>query len=458
MTDIIAELKQLVGEENVLDTDAARQRTLMWDTNQPCLAKALVRPCNTGEVSAILKLCHERRQSVVPYGGLTGLVQGSVTNPDDIAVSFGRMNNIEETDATAKTMTAQAGVTMQRAQEAADKAGLFFPVDIGARGACEVGGFVSTNAGGTKVIRYGMTRDCVLGLEAVLADGTIISSMNRYIKNNSGFDLKQLFIGSEGVLGVITRVVFRLSIKSTSHNVALVACRDYPTVIRLLDSAHAMLGSSLSGFEVMWDGFYRKATKPLGRQMSPFDEPHSVYVILETMGIDARSDEENFTDALEKMFEESLVEDAVIAKSAKERDDIWAIRGEVEWLVKNAQNFDVSLRSSDVGLYIDDVSNCIKKDCPGAFIAFFGHLGDNNLHMSVLADGENADVELVVERHVYECLGPYQGAISAEHGIGLEKKSYLSISRSPQEIALMKTLKTTLDPNNILNPGKVLDV
>lgn len=196
--DLLRKLRQIVGDSNVLTGAAARGRKTVWETHQPCLAKALLRPSDTAEVAAIMALCFEHGQSVVPYGGLTNLVQGCVTTPDDIALSFEKMNKIEEVDTTAHTMVAQSGVTMLAAQDAADANGLFFPVDIGARGTCMLGGNVSSNAGGTKVIRYGMVRDSVLGLEVVLADGTVVSSMNKFIKNNSGFDLKHLFIGTEG--------------------------------------------------------------------------------------------------------------------------------------------------------------------------------------------------------------------------------------------------------------------
>jgi len=456
MADIIAKLGEITGPENVRTGADAGRPTPMWETHQPCEARVVVRPRSTVDLAAVMKLCHERGQPVVPYGGLTNLVQACATTADDIVVSFENMADIEETDPTALTMIAQAGVTMRQAQEAAQAQGLFFPVDIGARDACEVGGFVSTNAGGTKVIRYGMTRDCVLGLEAVLADGTVISSMNRYIKNNSGFDLKQLFIGSEGVLGIITRVVFRLSVQPLTHNVALVAATQFDEVVRLLGSMQQLLGTSLTGFEVMWDSFYSKATKPAGRQDSPFEDTYPIYVIVESMGINRRGDDDQFMAALSSAMEDDLIVDAVIAKSDKERNAIWAIRGEVEWLVTSAQNFDVSLRSNDVAAYVDDINRGILAELPAAEIAAFGHLGDNNLHISVLAHSDRDDAVAVVERNIYECLRPYQGAVSAEHGIGLEKRAWLPISRSEEEIALMRSLKATMDPKNILNPGKVL--
>jgi len=457
-SDIISELKCIVGDGEVLTGSDASARTTVWETHQPCLAQAVVRPSSTGQVAAIMESCFAHGQSVVPYGGLTNLVQGCATTPDDIALSFEKMNAIEEVDTTAHTMTVQAGVTMLAAQEAADENDLFFPVDIGARGTCMLGGNVSSNAGGTKVIRYGMMRDSVLGLEVVLADGTVVSSMNRFIKNNSGFDLKHLFIGTEGVLGLITRIIFRLSIKPQTHNVALVACDDYAQIVAVLNKAKTLLGSSLCGFEVMWQDFFETVTQPIGKLRSPFSEAYPLYAIVEAMGTRPGADDENFAAVLGEMIESELIVDGVIAKSDKEREEIWAIRGEVEWLVKDCYNFDVSLAVADVGQYIDQVMSRIHGDIPDALIAAFGHLGDNNIHVSVLCDGVKTTHALTIEKHVYESLIPYKGAISAEHGIGLEKKPYLSISRSAEEIELMKSLKRSMDPKNILNPGKVVSL
>ncbi len=456
--NIISELTAIVGDADVLTGTDASERATAWQTHQPCRAQAIVRPGNTEQVAAIMKTCFAAGQSVVPYGGLTNLVQGCATTPDDIALSFEKMNAIEDIDTTAHTMTVQSGVTMQAAQEAADERDLFFPVDIGARGTCMLGGNVSSNAGGTKVIRYGMMRDSVLGLEAVLADGTVVSSMNRYIKNNSGFDLKHLFIGTEGVLGLITRIIFRLSVKPQTHNVALVACTEYDRVVAVLNKAKSMLGSSLCGFEVMWHDFFEQVTQPAGKHRSPFSESHLLYAIVESMGTRPGTDDEDFESVLSEMIESDLIADGVIAKSAKERDAIWAIRGEVEWLVNDCYNFDVSLPVADVGEYIDQVKSSIRADLPDAVVAAFGHLGDNNIHIAVLCAGVRTTHASKVEKHVYESLIPYQGAISAEHGIGLEKKPYLAISRSPEEIELMKSLKRSMDPKNILNPGKVISL
>ncbi len=451
--NLVERLQAVLGAEHVVP--GAEVPPSPWETHQPFRGRFMLTPTCTEQISAALGICNQAEQPVVPIGGLTNLVQGCATESGDVGLSLARMNAIEEIDSVAQTMTVQAGVTLREAQLAADAAGLYFPVDIGARDNCTLGGNVATNAGGTKVIRYGMIRDSVLGLEAVLADGTVVSSMNRYIKNNSGFDLKHLFIGTEGTLGIVTRIVFRLSVTPTSHNVALLAAQSYEDVVGILHRARAALGASLCGFEVMWNEFYSKATRPAGPRPSPLPVDLPFYAIVEAMGNDPDRDDAAFESALSGLFDGNLASDGVVAKSDKEREAIWAIRHEVEWLVRDAFNFDVSLRIADVGAYIEDITTRIEADVPGAFVAAFGHLGDNNIHVSVLA--ENAGSRETVQNHVYAALRPYSGAISAEHGVGLEKRAYLPISRSAEEIALMGSLKRMMDPKNILNPGKVVD-
>ena len=457
-TEIIEILREIVGDGGVQCGDAIVDRSATWDTNQPCHARAVVCPTSTEQVSAIMRACHAARQTVVPYGGLTNLVQAAATAPDDIALSFEKMCAIEEVDETARTMTVQAGVTMREAQERADAAGFYFPVDIGARDNCMLGGNVSTNAGGTRVIRYGMIRDSVLGIEAVLADGTVVSSLNKYLKNNTGFDLKQLFIGTEGVLGLVTRIVFRLRVRPRSHNVALVACNEFPRVVELLAECREKLGDNLTGFEVMWDNYFHEVVAPVGRQVSPIEPKHRFYIIIEATGIDAERDDEAFETALAGMFESDLVADGAIAKSDAEREAIWAIRHDVEWILGDAMDFDVSLPIDDVYAYTEEMSARIRADIDNVKVVTFGHLGDNNIHISVQCEGARTDRLGVIEKHVYGSLEPYRGAISAEHGIGIEKRAWLPVSRSPEEIELMRTLKRALDPRNILNPGKVIEL
>jgi FAD/FMN-containing dehydrogenase len=267
-----------------------------------------------------------------------------------------------------------------------------------------------------------------------------------------------LFIGTEGVLGLITRIVFRLGVRSQSHNVALVACDDYAAVLAVLDKARQGLGSALCGFEVMWDNFFDQVVQPIGKLSSPVAAGHRFNLIIEAMGTRPESDDDTFEAVLTDMLESNLIADGAVAKSGNERDAIWAIRHEVEWVVKDAFVFDVSLPVASVNEYVDTITMKIRSDIHDARIAVFGHLGDNNIHISVLSDSRTAEVARVIERHIYESLVPYKGAISAEHGIGLEKKDYLSISRTAAEIELMRTLKRTLDARNILNPGKVISI
>lgn len=457
-SEIVEILKEIVGSDGVQTGGDIVDRSAIWGTNQPCRARAVVCPTSTGQVSAIMRACFAARQTVVPFGGMTNLVQAAATTPDDIAISFEKMSVIEEVDRTARTMTVQAGVTMRDAQERADEEGFYFPVDIGARDNCMLGGNVSTNAGGTRVIRYGMIRDSVLGIEAVLADGTVVSSLNKYLKNNTGFDLKQLFIGTEGVLGLITRIVFQVQVRPKSHNVALVACNEYSQVVELLRQSRERLGNSLSGFEVMWDNYFHEVVQPVGRHASPIEPLHRFYIIIEATGIDVRYDDEAFESALAAVFESDLVADGAIAKSAAEREAIWAIRHDVEWILGDAMDFDVSLPIEDVFEYTEKMSAGIKADIEDAKVVTFGHLGDNNIHISVQCDGARTDRLECIEKHVYEKLREYRGAISAEHGIGIEKRAWLPVSRSPEEIGLMKTLKRAMDPENILNPGKVIEL
>jgi FAD/FMN-containing dehydrogenase len=455
--DILAELTNIVGERRILTGAEVAGREFPWDTHDSCDAKAIVMPESTAEVAAIMRACNRVGQTVVPFGGATNLVQGCATSSDDIVLSLERLNRIENVDASARTLVAGAGTTLRAAQEAAAEATLFFPVDIGARDSCQLGGLVAMNAGGNKVIRYGMTRDTVLGLEAVLADGTVISSMNRYIKNNSGFDLKHMFIGSEGVLGIITRLVFRLRATARSHNVALLACDKFEDVVAALETASSTLPNTLTAFEVMWNSFYELAVQPRGRLAAPLEPGQAHYVLIETMGVDQEQDGQAFEAMLEDLMEKGLLADGMMAKSDKERELIWQIRDEVEPVIGGAHNFDVSLRSADVGDYVDKVDAAISRQYPDASVIGFGHLGDNNVHVSVSGIEWSEDSIGHVEKVIYGCLEPFAGAISAEHGIGLEKRNYLSISRTDAEIELMRVLKRTLDPKNILNPGKVVD-
>jgi len=424
-----------------------------------CRAMAIVRPRDTAEVSAVLELCHRHNQAVVTHGGLTGLVGGAKAGPGEIVLSLERMNRLGPVDTINRTLTVEAGVPLQKVQESAEQAGLLFPLDLGARGTATIGGTISTNAGGNGVIRYGMMREQLLGVEAVLADGTIISSMNSVIKNNTGYDLRQLFVGSEGTLGVVTRAVLRLRPLPRSQNTALVAIDSFGKLSQFLQTMDSALGGTLSAFEVMWNDFYALIIGDGTKHGTPLDAAHPFYVLLESTGGNPEQDHARFEESLHEAFEQSLVADAVIAQSKQQRNDLWAIRDDIDGLFARLSPpiaFDVSLGIPQMDDYVREVRSQLSMIWPDVKMVTFGHLGDGNIHLVIGVGSRTPETLQTVENMVYTELGRRDGIVSAEHGIGLEKRAYLSHSRSVEEINLMRTIKTAMDPKNILNPGKIL--
>jgi len=456
MTDILDQLTQALGSDCVLTGEDVHNRQAGIWRSDTIKAKALLRPRSTAQVSQALALCDACGQSIIPHGGLTGLVRSADTTADDIVLSLERMNRIEEINAVDRTMVVQSGVILQRLQEAADEHDLMFPLDLGGRGSCTIGGNISTNAGGNRVIRYGMTRDMVLGLEAVLADGTVVSSMNQMIKNNAGYDLKQLFIGTEGSLGIVTRAVLRLREKPTSQSTLLVAVDEFAKLSQFLKHMDASLGGTLSAFEVMWNNFYTLVTTPPAENQAPISRDHPYYVLVEAMGADPAAVEA----AMAAAYEKDLLADAVLAQSEAQRLQLWSLRDSVEQTNRFAPvyTFDVSMRISLMEGYLAQVNERLQSRYAQVNNFTFGHMGDGNLHLVISVGAGGPETRRGVESCVYEPLAGIQGSVSAEHGVGLEKKPYLGISRSPEEIALMRTIKKALDPNGILNPGKIFDV
>ncbi|MDH4175006.1 MAG: FAD-binding oxidoreductase [Betaproteobacteria bacterium] len=457
-SSLLARLKAALPADALVAGDGLAGRTEDWMHLQPIRARLLLRPASTGEVSAALALCQAAGQPVITHGGLTGLVHGTDTTPADVVLSLERMRNIESIDPLQRVAVVEAGVTLQQLQEAADEQGLAFPLDLGARGSATLGGNASTNAGGNRVLRFGMTREMVLGLEVVLADGTVVPAMNRLIKNNSGYDLKQIFIGAEGTLGVITRLVLRLREKPSRQDVAFAAVPGFDALAALLKHMDRSLGGGLSAFEVMWPDFYELVTTPPANGRPPVPQGSPFYVLIESMGGESTADTGRFQSALEKAVEDGLVADAVVAQSQAEVAAIWALRDDVMQTARWGLpfTFDVSLPIADMAAYVDRVKARLRANWPSVRAFVFGHMGDGNLHLVISPDGLPADARAALERIVYAPLQALGGSISAEHGIGLEKKAWLPISRSPAEIALMRTLKQALDPRGILNPGRVV--
>ena len=457
--NIVESLRELIGAAAVLDAaDTATRSAGVWRPDN-LQAAALARPASTQEVAKVMAWCHANDVSVVTHGGLTGLVHGGDAGPEQVIRSLERMRQIDEINTVQRTATVEAGVILQTLQEAVEEQALMFPLDLGARGTATLGGNAATNAGGNRVIRYGMMRDMVLGLEVVLADGTIVSSMNHLIKNNAGYDLRQLFIGSEGTLGVITRLVLRLREQPSARDMAIVGLESFDKVAAFLKHMDHSLGGTLSAFESMWQEFYQLVTTAPAKGKPPIAQDYPFYVLVESQGADRELDTQRFNNAMEAAYENGLIVDAAISQSESDCEAFWSLRDDVEQVMHGGFPiiFDISLPIGEMEQYTSTLKAQMGDAIGEHKLWIFGHLGDGNLHINVQVPVEDyMRLRPIVEQQVYAPLAAFQGSVSAEHGIGLEKKPYLGISRSENEVALMRTLKTALDSKGILNPGKVI--
>jgi FAD/FMN-containing dehydrogenase len=427
----------------------------------PVRPLAVIRPDTPQGVAEALRICSGHGIAVVPQGGLTGLAGGAHPIAGAVALSLERLVGIEEIDPATATMTVRAGTPLEVIQRAADEAGFFVPLDLGARGSCSIGGNLGTNAGGNRVIRYGMAREMVLGLEVALADGTLMTSLNKMIKNNAGYDLKQLFIGSEGTLGVITRAVLKLQPRPGCTMAALCGVETYGEVLQLLGAARRGLGPLLSAFEVMWPDYWHAATVRVKGIRRPVEGEHGFYVLVEAQGLDEAIDAPRFQAWIEAQFEAGIVADAAIARSRQDVLDFWRTRdaaGEFQTVLGPHCAFDIGLPVDRMDDFAVACRAGLDKDIPNMLSVYYGHIGDGNLHIVALSEGANEQPSGEINRIVYETVRAFGGTISAEHGIGTVKKPYLPFTRNAEELALMARIKTALDPHGILNPGKVFDL
>lgn len=421
----------------------------------------VARPNDPRGFADAMTICARHGVPVVPQAGLTGLAGGAHPLEGAVAISFERFSGIEEIDPASATMTVRAGTPLETIQRAADEAGFFIPLDLGARGSCLIGGNLGTNAGGNRVIRYGMAREMVLGLEYVLPDGTLITGLNKMIKNNAGYDLKQLFMGSEGTLGMITRAVLRLYPKPGCTCAALCGLGGYEDVLGLLAAARRGLGPMLSAFEVMWPDYWHEATVTVPNIRRPIEGDHAFYVLVEMQGMDEALDAPRFEAWLEGQFEAGLIEDAAIARSLADVAAFWRTRdaaGEFGTVLGPHSAFDIGLPVRAMDDFAKECRAGLAKALPGCLSVYYGHIGDGNLHIVALVPGAAEQPGKAISEIVYTTVGQHGGTISAEHGIGLVKKPYLSLSRSEGELALMRRLKRALDPRGVLNPGKVINM
>lgn len=460
--------RQAIGTPHVLiEADETAPYLTDWRRRYTGKAQAVLRPASTDEIAAIVRLCNQFKVAIVPQGGNTGLVLGSI--PDDsgtaIVLTLTRMNQIRAIDPVNHTMTVEAGCILQRVQQAAADADCLFPLSLGSEGSCTIGGNLSSNAGGTAVLRYGNARELCLGLEVVTPQGEILHGLRGLRKDNTGYDLRDLYIGAEGTLGVITAAVLKLFPQPAAQRTALAALRSPDDALRLLTLAQKRCGSALTGFELMSAYCLTLVGKHFPHMHLPFAEEHTQYVLLELS--DSESEEHANTlleNVIGDALEQDIIQDAIVASSIAQSRSIWDFREHIP-LAQAAEGsnikHDVSLPISSIAEFLHSTDPLLQQAFPGARMVTYGHLGDGNLHYNVAhpEDQSNSSFlaqQAAVNRVVHDNVQRFNGSISAEHGIGVLNRDELQRYKSETEMTLMRTLKHALDPLNIMNPGKLI--
>ena len=470
MQDLIETLRQIVGAAHVLTEGDLSAWELDWRRRVHGKALAVVRPANTQEVAAVVKACAAAGAPIVPQGGNTGLSVGSTpdTSGREVVLSLTRLNAVRALDTDNLTLTVEAGCILQNVQEMADKAGLLFPLSLAAEGSCTIGGNLGTNAGGTQVLRYGNTRDLCLGLEVVTPQGEVWDGLRGLRKDNTGYDLRDLFIGSEGTLGVITAATLKLYPRPAAQLTAWAAVPSMEQAVRLLALAHQHLGAGLTGFEVMGRFALQLVDKHMPQLRVPFIDQEAVQwgVLLENS--DSESEDHaraRFEALLETAFEAGCVQDAVVAENIAQAHQLWHIRESIPLAqAEEGLNIkhDISVPISRIPAFVEHADALLTREIPGVRLVNFGHLGDGNLHYNVQApEGGDAkaflrDQEDRVNHLVYEAVAQFGGSFSAEHGVGALKTDKLARYQSPVALSMMRAIKQALDPQNLMNPGRVL--
>ena len=470
MTSLIDTLRNLVGAPHVLTEGDLSAYEMDWRKRIQGKALCVVRPGSTEQVAAVVKACAAAGVSIVPQGGNTGLVVGSI--PDDsgrqVLLSLQRMNAVRSVDGENLTITVESGCVLQNLQQAAEQAGYLFPLSLGSEGSCTIGGNLSTNAGGTQVVRYGNTRELCLGLEVVTAQGDIMQGLTGLRKDNTGYDLRDLFIGSEGTLGIITAATLKLFPLPAASLTAWAAVPSMRDAVKLLGLAHQHLGAGLTGFEVMGQFALSLVDKHYPQLRVPLFKETPWCVLLENA--DSESEEHartRFEALMETAFEQGCVTDAVVAESLSQARNLWHIRESITLAqAEEGLNIkhDISLPVSAIPAFVEATDAELTREIPGVRLVDFGHLGDGNLHYNVQAP-EGGDTKVFLETQeervnhiVYQNVRRFNGSISAEHGVGSMKVDSLPDYKDPTALALMATLKRALDPHNTLNPGRVVRV
>ena len=464
MSNTIVRLKEVAGPKGWSDDPAEIAPHLQeWRGKYQGTSSLLLKPDSTETVSKILSICNETRTAIVPQGGNTGLVGGQIPFNNEIILSLSRLNRIRDVDASGMNMIAEAGATLAAVQDAAAKTDRLFPLSIASEGSATIGGNVSTNAGGVHVLHYGNTRDLVLGVEAVLADGRVLDMLRTLRKDNTGYDLKQLFIGAEGTLGIVTAVALKLFPQPAERVTALIAVRDPQAAVNLLSYLQAATGGAMSAFELMPRLGLEFVLAHIPQTADPLAKPSPWYVLAEASG-GANS---HLEDALENALSSSgLVTDAVIAQSDTQRAALWKLRegmSEAQKPEGGSIKHDVSVPINSIPAFLKEGIAAVEKLAPGVRPVPFGHLGDGNIHFNFTVPkyGDNAAFLArwnEIQDTVHDIVKRYHGSISAEHGLGIMKVHEIERYKSAAELDVMRALKRTLDPNNILNPGKVVAI
>jgi FAD/FMN-containing dehydrogenase len=463
--ELIAKFRAIVGDKYAV-TDAADIAPYVTEERDLFHGKSplVLRPGATAEVSEICKLATAHKIALVPQGGNTGLVGGQTPHNGEVVVSLRRLDKIREIDAASNTMTCEAGVVLQIAQQRARDVDRLFPLSLGAEGSCTIGGNLSTNAGGTAAIVYGTARDLVLGLEVVLADGRLINGLNKLKKDNTGYDLRNLFVGAEGTLGIITAAVLKMFPRPRSVETAFIGLPSPQAALDLLTLAQERFGNTVTSFELLAQIAVEFTLKHGANCRAPLAGAHPWYVLMEVSSQANEGVPEQFEELLAAGIERGIVEDAVIAANLEQAKAFWHLRLEMSDAQKpegGSIKHDVSVPISAVPAFLKEAAVVVQKLIPGARLVPFGHLGDGNIHYNVSQPVGVDKAAFLARWHevndaVHAIVAKYRGSISAEHGIGVLKRDLLPHVKDPTALDIMRSLKRTLDPNNILNPGKVL--
>lgn len=465
--EFTSRLIHVVGEEGVILNPAEQEFYVNdWLGKAHGRTVAVVRPRNTAEVSAIMRLCHQSQTPVVPQGGNTGMSGGATPDMSgaQVVLSLNRMKRIHEVDSVNNTLTADAGVILAEIQQAARSVDRYFPLSLGAEGSCTIGGNLATNAGGTGVLRYGNTRDLTLGLEVVLPDGRIWNGLRGLRKDNTGYDLKDLFIGSEGSLGIITGVVLKLFAAPAGRVSAWIGAKELTSVVTLLNRLQAACGPRLSAFEMMSESSLALVTRHLEGHVSPLNQTYPYYALIELADTNLNGLQEMLQEALTSAIDDGLIDDCVVAMNEAQSVSMWRLREGISMAqVKagKAIKHDIALPISSLATFVKEADQIVRNSFPDLPIINFGHIGDGNLHYNVLVPldisaASYKETTSVLNKQIHDLVTQFNGSISAEHGVGTLRRDELKRYKSSVEMDLMNAIKRAIDPNQIMNPGKLL--